>query len=223
MINSPTLLTKADYAANFIRSNILAGNYPPGSRLVLRTLANRLGMSELPVREALRRLEIDGFVQYKHNAGAMVTKLDRESYNPMQKLMAYLEGAVMAEAAESIDWATIAECREIIVESKGLLESSQVEVFDSLSMRFHDAIAAHCSNGQLIELWRSQQDKLSLIRKPLLPSIMSLRSQYVADHEDILELYERSASPNEIQMAAQTHRLRSLTLEDDAPASDRGA
>jgi len=68
--------SKQEYAYAAIRRRILDGAYPPGHRLVIRTLADELGVSSVPVREAIRRLEAEGRVVHRHNAGSRVAPVD---------------------------------------------------------------------------------------------------------------------------------------------------
>jgi N-methylhydantoinase A/oxoprolinase/acetone carboxylase beta subunit len=69
-------VSKHERAYRLIRARILDGTFPPGHRLVLETLAAELGISPVPVREAIRRLEAEGRVHYRHNAGARVAPAD---------------------------------------------------------------------------------------------------------------------------------------------------
>ena len=69
-------VSKHERAYRLIRARILAGEYGPGDRLVIDTLADELGISPVPVREAIRRLEAEGRVVYRHNAGARVAPVD---------------------------------------------------------------------------------------------------------------------------------------------------
>jgi len=67
----------ADQATRLIREAILSGQMAPGERLKTAELAQRLGLSTMPLREALRKLEGEGLVQIEPNRGATVRKLDR--------------------------------------------------------------------------------------------------------------------------------------------------
>jgi len=69
-------LSKHEHAYTVIRQRILNGTYQPGHRLVIGTVAGELGISAVPVREAIRRLEAEGRVVYRHNVGARVAPVD---------------------------------------------------------------------------------------------------------------------------------------------------
>ncbi len=73
----PAFETKSDWAYRRLREMIIDGELPPGSRLVLRRLAEELGLSEMPVREALRMLQRDGLVEFQSHRGATVVPISR--------------------------------------------------------------------------------------------------------------------------------------------------
>jgi N-methylhydantoinase A/oxoprolinase/acetone carboxylase beta subunit len=69
-------VSKHERAYHLIRSRIIDGSYAPGHRLIIDALAGELGISQVPVREAIRRLEAEGRVVYRHNSGARVAPAD---------------------------------------------------------------------------------------------------------------------------------------------------
>ncbi|WP_198384262.1 GntR family transcriptional regulator [Roseomonas sp. KE2513] len=73
-----------------IQEGILDGRFPPGARLVERDIAETLGISRTPVREALRHLEADGFVQHRPNAGVAVSLLTEQAMSDLGDLRAHL-------------------------------------------------------------------------------------------------------------------------------------
>src|SRR5579862_3942577 len=72
--------SKHERAYALIRQRILDGVYGPGRRLVIDALAEELGISPVPVREAIRRLEAEGRVVYRHNVGARVAPTDERRH-----------------------------------------------------------------------------------------------------------------------------------------------
>src|SRR5262245_45003271 len=71
-----TEISRFELAYTTIRQRILNGAYGPGYRLVLDELAREIGMSPVPVREAVRRLEAEGYVDFQRNVGARVATFD---------------------------------------------------------------------------------------------------------------------------------------------------
>src|SRR5205807_4066615 len=71
---------KHEQAYSIIRERIFNGTYVPGYRLVIDGLARELGISPVPIREAIRLLEAEGWVEYRPNAGAQVAAADANKY-----------------------------------------------------------------------------------------------------------------------------------------------
>lgn len=88
-----------------IQEGILSGRFPPGTRLVERDLAKEIGVSRTPVREALRQLEVDGFVQHRHNAGVAVAMLTERAMSDLGDLRAHLAAMAGRLAARRLDTA----------------------------------------------------------------------------------------------------------------------
>uniref|UniRef100_UPI0028A1BA3E GntR family transcriptional regulator n=1 Tax=Kocuria sp. TaxID=1871328 RepID=UPI0028A1BA3E len=92
-------LGKAQYAYEWIKVQILEQAFTPGYRLVLANIAQTLGMSVVPVREAIRRLEAEGLVTFERNVGARVSMVDGEQYRYSMEALGILEGAATAQSA----------------------------------------------------------------------------------------------------------------------------
>ena len=94
-----------------IRKRIADGTYAPGSRLVAERIARELKISPVPVREALRRLEAEGFVDFERNVGARVRTLDTDAWVEALEVIAGLDGYVMRLALPFIGKADVEASR----------------------------------------------------------------------------------------------------------------
>jgi DNA-binding GntR family transcriptional regulator len=103
-----------------IRQRISDGTYGPGHRLVLGESAEELNMSQVPVREAIRRLEAEGLLTYRRNIGAQVTPVTEELLYDLMQVQAVLETSATALAAPSISGKTITHLHHLII----LMESA---------------------------------------------------------------------------------------------------
>src|SRR5689334_8813336 len=90
----------ADTVAERLREAIQSGHYPPGARLVERTLARQLSVSHIPIREALTRLEKEGIVVRHPRRGARVAELSPRLLDEISTLRAVLEGFVARRVQE---------------------------------------------------------------------------------------------------------------------------
>src|SRR5690606_24404151 len=95
----PTPMSRADYVFTNLRSDILTGALAPGTPLLQSEIADSLGVSVTPVREALRRLESAGLVTYELHVGATVTQLGDEALEELYLLRARIEGLAARLAA----------------------------------------------------------------------------------------------------------------------------
>ena len=73
---TPKFKSKKDVVYEVIKENIIQGVYEPGSRLVIDELVTQLHVSQIPIREAIKQLEADGFVNYETHVGARVADVD---------------------------------------------------------------------------------------------------------------------------------------------------
>jgi DNA-binding GntR family transcriptional regulator len=89
--------------ADRIIAKIIAGEYPPGSRLRQEVLADEFSVSRTPVREALRQLEVKGVIQHRPNQGAIVSAPNAQDIREAYQVRAELEGLAISLA---VDWIT---------------------------------------------------------------------------------------------------------------------
>jgi len=108
--------TLTERAYQLLRRKVLRGELQPGAQLVNRTLAEELGVSLAPLREAIHRLATEGLVQHIPGAGAFVRKLTRQDLEDLYVLREAIESCAAAEAARYISPAQLDEldgiCRE---------------------------------------------------------------------------------------------------------------
>src|SRR5207245_8580145 len=106
---------KHEQAYSIIRERIFNGTYVAGYRLVIDRLARELGISPVPIREAIRRLEAEGWVEYRPNAGAQVASADASKYEEDMTVLALLEGYATALASKYLDGESVKCLRELNV------------------------------------------------------------------------------------------------------------
>ena len=134
-------MNKQERTYEILRDRIHTGAYAPMARLNIDALARELGVSPIPVREALRRLEAQGWVQFKPNAGAIVSPVDATSWEQAMVTLAILEGAATAEAQRHLRKSDFTRLRKIAGEMAGNERSQDDPVrFAQLNRRLHQAI-----------------------------------------------------------------------------------
>jgi DNA-binding GntR family transcriptional regulator len=200
--------SKAEVAYERIRAQIINGTYGPGYRLILDRLANEIGVSAVPVREALRRLEAEGYVDFERNVGATVCKVDAESYAQTMQTLAILEASATAMAAPLITKKDIKAALKINEAMATSLERLDPVTFSRLNHELHETLYSPCPNTYLTTMVEREWTRLRGIRQSSFAFLPESAQQAVGEHETLIELIESKASPSEIEDYARAHRMR---------------
>lgn len=154
--------TKGDFAYELVRNKILFHEYPPGATLNQATMAQELGISTTPLREALRRLKSEGLVDLDAHRDAHVTQLSAEEARDLLEIRLALDPLAAALAAERRTNADIAEIRAA---SAVRALSNHPSVTDLVAhRRFHRAIYAASHNDILVSTLDALWDKADRYR-----------------------------------------------------------
>src|SRR6202161_4571210 len=109
----PLRVNKQERTYTVLRDRIHSGAFAPMARLNIDGLARELGVSAIPVREALRRLEAEGWVRFQPNVGAIVAPVDATAWEQQMVAVAVLEGAATADAAAHLKPSDFAKVRQL--------------------------------------------------------------------------------------------------------------
>ncbi len=201
---------KSQAAYDWIKLRIARREYSPGYRLVLGSLAADLGMSVVPVREALRQLEAEGLVTFERNIGARVTMVDESQYRYSMQALAILEGSATGLAAPALTPADIARARELNRRMAESFDHFDPVAFTELNHEFHAALYAPCPNRRLVELVNAEWARLGTLRSSTFDFVPGRAQESVAEHDEILRLIETGAPAAEVESAARRHRSATL-------------
>ena len=157
----------SEVVAARLREQILKRDFKPGERLVEGRLAEVLGVSRIPVREALRLLAAEGLVEITPRRGATVASLSRDLAHEMVEVRATLEGLNARLAARHRDPKILAGIQEVLAAGSGAAQEGELDQLVALNARFHDLLAAAGNNSILGDMLRSLRDRTSLVFNPL--------------------------------------------------------
>jgi DNA-binding GntR family transcriptional regulator len=202
--------SKVDLAYDLMRRRILDGAYTPGYRLVLGTLGKELGVSTVPVREAVRRLEAEGLVEVVRNVGATVRGLDPVEYRWTVETLAVVEGAATGMAAALLPPAALAEARRLNDAMRDGLDDLDPLRHSRLNQQFHRVLTEPCPNPHLLDLVERGWMRVSALRSSVFSFVPDRAADAVREHDALLDLIERGAIPAEIDAATRAHREATL-------------
>jgi DNA-binding GntR family transcriptional regulator len=202
--------SKSTLSYELLKQRITDGTYGPGYRIVLNQIAGELGVSAIPVREALRRLQAEGYVELTRNVGAHVSRFDATQYVHTMHILAMLEGYATAITAPLLTAADIAHARAVNARIADTGPDFDPRVFSELNHEFHFAIYQHCPDAHLRELVQVEWDRIALIRRASfhLPQDRIRRS--IDEHDALLDLIESGADAADIEHLARQHKIHSV-------------
>ncbi|MER6506296.1 GntR family transcriptional regulator [Nonomuraea sp. NPDC048881] len=199
--------SKAEISYDLLRARILDGTYGPGYRLVMDQLARETGVSTIPLREAVRRLQSDGLVEVVRNIGARVAVFDSVQVEHTLNVLARLEGYATAICAPHMDAAKIQESREINERMKEALEEFDPTSFTALNREFHFSLYRHCPDEHLNALLESEWARLDHMRRSSFTYVPGRARRSVEEHDHLLSLIEGAAEAEVIEQAARNHKI----------------
>jgi DNA-binding GntR family transcriptional regulator len=211
----------ADAVADRLREAIHNGEYAPGQRLVERTLSDELGVSHIPVREALTKLEDEGLVIRLPRRGARVAHLTAKSIAEVSSIRVLLEAFVVRRVCER--WTPRAE-RDLSRLADRML--SAAEKGDAASVleldnRFHERLWQQADHSILIEVTSSLRGRINSF---LRATIRTLTPDELVEHAMTHHSLIHVISAGDADAAAEAMRIHIQAAADrieDRPTPDR--
>jgi len=175
----------ADRVRGAIADAILSGQLKPGERLIELRLAAQLNVSRSPIREALRRLALEGLVVGEPHRGFRVTSLTRDDLIELYALRATLEALAARLAVRSATPSAIQRLGATVESMRSAARRRDMRRMAALDMTFHEMIGEASNNGRLIRILRSLRLQ---IRESIAINLMyDDPADVVVQHEQLLQ------------------------------------
>ena len=201
-VNMNEYLPLRDVVFNTLRQAILKGELKPGERLMEIALAERLGVSRTPIREAMRKLEQEGLVVMIPRRGAQVANITEKDLNDVLEVRIALENVAIEKACARM---TEEEMRRLWLAAKEfehtIAEGNLVKLAEA-DVAFHEVIYQASDNKRLIQVLNNMREQIYRYRVEYLkdennyPTLMK-------EHKDIVEGLVRK---NKMQVTATMHQ-----------------
>jgi DNA-binding GntR family transcriptional regulator len=173
-----------DLVTQSIRQAIVRGRYRPGERLIEERIAAELGVSRNPVREAIRALASEGFIEVTPRRSAVVASLSNADAWEMVEVRATLEGLNARLAARRHKAGVIDRIKSALSEGRGKATTGTPEEFVEFNNRFHDLLAEAGNNRVLGDIMRTLRERTAHLFAPR--SLKQAETNW-EEHADILE------------------------------------
>ena len=147
-----------------IRQAIVKGIFAPGERLMEIQLADDLGVSRTPVREAIRKLELEGFVVMIPRRGTYVSDLSIKDINEVYEVRTALDVLAAELAAERITEEELEEMERLLVEIGEYIEIYDMDKIVEADSKFHDILYRASRNERLVGIINNLREQLTRFR-----------------------------------------------------------
>lgn len=187
-----------------LREAIVKGDFEPGERLVQEELAAAMGVSRMPIREALRQLEKEGLVTLEAHKGAIVTPVAPDDIEEIYVLRATLEAMAAERSMRNITLEDRHNLRQLVEEMEQAVKKNDVEEFVERNAEFHRLLRKGCN-------WRRMDMFLDMLWNgfpPHTPNILpGQMERSLQEHSEMIAAIE-AGDADRLKDVVQTHILR---------------
>lgn len=181
-----------DVVFNTLRRAILKGELKPGERLMEIALADKLGVSRTPIREAIRKLELEGLVVMAPRKGAKVASITERDLNDVLEVRKGMEVLAISLACKRITGEELEKLEIIERDFQNLIESGNLTELAEMDVKFHDTIYQATNNQRLVQLLNNLREQMYRYRMEYLKDI-AVRRTLAEEHKAICQaLRERN-------------------------------
>lgn len=175
-----------DVVFNTLRKAILTGELKPGERLMEIHLANRLGVSRTPIREAIRKLELEGLVTMIPRRGAEVAQITEKSLKDVLEVRRALDALCAELACDRISDGEKEKLRQACKEFEQATRTGDATTIAAADVAFHDIIVEATGNKRLIQLINNLSEQMYRYRFEYIKD-ESGHDNLVSEHRMIYE------------------------------------
>jgi phosphonate utilization transcriptional regulator len=221
--HTPIRLVQSSSLATLVQREIermiLAGDLPAGARLTEASIAERLGVSRGPVREAFRALEGSGLVRVEKNRGVYVRQISLQEADEIYELRGVLDEFVGRKLAQSVTPLQVRELRQIVERMEKAAARNDVDAYLGANLDFHDRMVELTGNGKLLLLYRRLVNELHLFRRKTLAQGGALPVS-TREHRDIVDRIasgQAAAAGRALHEHVVASRTRMHKMYDEGP------
>lgn len=204
-----------------LRQAILKGELEPGERLMEMQLAEQLGVSRTPIREAIRKLELEGLVLMIPRRGAIVAKITEKDLRDVLEVRSSLERLSTELACDRILDSTIDELRQAQEAFKEALNQDDITLQAQRDVEFHDVIYKATDNLRLIQMLNNLREQMYRYRLEYLKHDLAHQT-LIEEHEAIIEALSKRDKEAAIKIIVRHVYNQELTVMKKIQNDDNG-
>ncbi|MBQ7360268.1 MAG: GntR family transcriptional regulator [Lachnospiraceae bacterium] len=201
-IHMDDFLPLRDVVFNTLRQAILTGELKPGERLMEIHLANRLGVSRTPIREAIRKLELEGLVTMIPRRGAEVAEITEKSLQDVLEVRRALDALSVELACDRITEEDLEQLEKACKTFEETIEGKDLKKIAQADVALHDIIVKATGNTRLVQMVNNLSEQMYRYRFEYIKD-ESNHQRLVEEHRVIFECLKRKDK----ETASQTAKL----------------
>ncbi len=186
-----------------LRKAIITGELPPGERLLETQLGEKLGVSRTPIREAIRKLELEGLVVMVPRKGAQVAQFTPKDIKDVLEVRAALEALAVRLACQRMDERSFLRLQLVITEYEYAAKENDIETMIEKDVEFHEIIFNATENDKLIQMFGNLGEQVHRFRIAYLKNTEESISVQ-EEHMEILQAL-RDKDADKAAQLAMTH------------------
>jgi DNA-binding GntR family transcriptional regulator len=176
--------------AAYLRSEIIAGRYRPGDRLIEQSIAAECGVSRVPLREAIRILAAEGLVTISPHRGASVSPLSDSELVELFGARGAIEGAAAARAARRRPAFALAAIRDVLKQMRAAVASDDLTTYYALAGDYHRLLVEAGGNSVMLRLYDQIRGQLRRYQAAM-SALPELPKRSNIEHARILQAIEK--------------------------------
>lgn len=202
-VNMNEYLPLRDVVFNTLRQAILKGELAPGERLMEIQLAEKLGVSRTPIREAIRKLELEGLVLMIPRKGAEVARISEKSLRDVLEVRRSLEELAIELACERMTQEELKELEEAQKKFGDAIETGDAMAIAETDEHYHDLVYQGTGNDKLVQILNNLREQMYRYRLEYIKD-KDKRQILLLEHDHILKALQ-GRNISEAKMAVREH------------------
>jgi DNA-binding GntR family transcriptional regulator len=150
----------SDHVMDYVVKRISSGEYPPESRIDPKEIARKLDISQMPVRDALERLEQLGWIVKYPQRGTFIKKVSYNDLREIQQIRTMIETESIIDIVSKYDPVVISELEEITAKNEVAIMNDDLENYEKYDTRFHHHIVSSSANQRMLSLFRTVMSQI---------------------------------------------------------------
>jgi DNA-binding GntR family transcriptional regulator len=205
-----SISSKKDLVKQALREAILSGELAPGTRLIIDDLASQLGVSPIPVREALQQLQAEGYVEIQPFLGTRVTPIEAESVVEVFSLLETIEIVSSRYACLHLTEEEHQSLKQMVANMDELVRTRDAEAWSQENRRFHQVICDHAGTRLIASVLSKVLDHWDRLHRVFLKEVFADRlPEAQEEHRQILAAIEAS-DPDGVEAVIRKHNRNAL-------------